>query len=454
MTIESKQIDRMYSQKKFFNIIYDNQINKMGNFIDNQYMRIFQANDDYTKEAKFFYNIDDAIKYLSGRSRLGINTYYNLSLTDGAGGTDTNLTTRSVIALDFDKKDFDDDFSHKDLIDKFKSIGMWYHTLIDSGNGYHAYICIESTTDINKVIKVTQAIGGRLGADNKAMKSTQILRVPFSFNVKDQSQHKQVNILHMYDRSTIKRYNINKLYSRFCENAKFQEATENRVTDYTINNTNIPLCIESLMLEGSKEYSRYNDLQKIVVTLRDRNKSLNEIKALCREWSDKSNYNDNLDYRVEHIYNNLTYVKMNCEGCKHSESCFSRVESDFSFSPEFNILTMCETQTSKLKPNKRKGVKVMESNDLLIYSILKNHMDGLYREELEKELTYKKKCRLSKNILSKALLNLEENSFIAVDIIDRKKFYKVKTTRNKVELTYTISYGATYEAVKGHISTD
>jgi len=31
----------------------------------------------------------------------------------------------------------------------------------------------------------------------------------------------------------------------------------------------------------------------------------------------KKDYNDNLDYRVEHIFNNRKYGSMDCKGCEH-----------------------------------------------------------------------------------------------------------------------------------------
>lgn len=450
--VNHKLIDRMNRQIDFFTMVYDEQMDILGTFEDNQHMRLLQMNDKYSK-VKFFSNVHKAIEDINN-SRCNTNTYFNLSLTDGTGGTESNLKTRSVIALDFDKKDFEEGFSHKDLIDKFKSIKLWYHALVDSGNGYHAYICIKPTNDYKKLLEVTQGIGKRLGADINAMKSTQILRVPFTFNIKDVDNQKHVNIFHIFDRDTIERYDIDRLHKRFCIGTRDnkEQGSGDRVTNFTINNTNIPSCIEKVLLEGSKEGQRYEDLKRIVVTLRDRNKSLGEIQSLCREWSEKSNYNDKLSYRVEHIYNSLKYVQMECESCKDSTECFDKVTSNFDFADEFGVLIMNETQTSKLKSSTRKGVKVMESNDLLIYSILKNHSKGLYRDEIIEELTYKKKCRFSKDTLTKALKSLEDNEFIEVS--GRPKFYKLKPTRNKIELTYKVSYGATYEAVKGNISTD
>ena len=102
----------------------------------------------------------------------------------------------------------------------------------------------------------------------------------------------------------------------------------------------------------------------------------------------------------------------------------------------------------------------MNGNDLLVYGILKNHADGLFREEIIEVLTYKNKRKkietvvLSKNTLTDTLKSLEENRFITVKMIGKRKFYKINEIRTKVELTYNISIGATYEAIKGTITTE
>lgn len=440
------KLDIQMKQKQFFKIIYGDLIQDGNNVIDNNYIRIFQAKDDFNK-VEFFNNVDDLVQYTSNRC-YDINTYFTLSTTTGESGTEKDLIYRSVLGFDFDKKDLGEDFSFKDVLERFKSIGLWYHCLADSGHGFHAYICINKTTDLQKVAEVQKVIGKFLGADLNALKSTQVLRVPYSYNVKDKP--KRVNIIKMFNRDTIKRYSIDKLYNRFC-NAK---DTGDRAIQYTLNNTNIPACIIELLNNGSPEGERYEDLQKIVVSLRNRNKTLADIKQVCKEWAYKSNYKDSLDNRIDNIYNNRKYVSMDCKGCKHSQECWNKIESDFSFKDGEILLNMSETHTSKLKASKRKGAKVMKSNDLLIYCILKNHNDGLTKDEIVKELTYKDKCRLSDKTLREALKSLEENGFIEVNTIDRKKLYKLKDIRTKIELTYNISFGATYECIKGAISTE
>lgn len=451
------KLDIQIQQKKFFKVVYGDLVGDGNNLKENNYIRIFQAKDDFSK-IEFFNNIDDLVQYTTNKV-YDINTYFTLSTTDGESGQEKDLLHRTVLAFDFDKKDLGQDFTYKDVLERFKSIGLWYHCLVDSGHGYHAYICIEPTTDLTKVAEVQKAMCEKLGADKNAIKSTQVLRVPYSYNVKDKP--KRVNIIKMYEKDTIKRYSIDKLYNKYC-NTRDKEA-DNRATQYTLNNTNIPKCIQDILNNGSPEGARYEDLQKIVVLLRQKNKPIGEIKAVCKEWANKSNYKDNIDYRIEHIYNNLNYVSMDCKECKHRQECFSIVVSDFQYSHDDKLITMNETHASKLKCSKRKGAKIMKSNDLLVYSILKCHDDGLTKDEIMQELTYTKKKQvknvaMSDKTLREALKSLEDNGFIEIVKGNPRagipNIYKLKECTNKIELTYNVSYAAAYECIKGNISTE
>jgi len=456
-----KKLDRLdiqIKQKKFFKIIYGRLIGEGGSLKEGQYIRVYQntttnnvdtENKGQLNIVKFFNNIDDLVSYC-GSKMYNKNTYFTLSTTNGQRGREEDLISRSVLGFDFDKKD-SSSLTYKEVLERFKKLGLWYHVLIDSGHGYHVYICIQPTRELRKVQEVQKILCEKLNSDANAIKSTQVLRIPYSFNIKN--DRKMVKIMKMYDRSTIKRYSKDKLYNRYCNNTK-DKYEEDRAIKYTINNTNIPYCINEILTNGSPEGKRYEDLQRIVVTLRQRNKTIAEIKQVCKEWAYKSNYKDNLDYRIDNIYNNLKYVSMDCKNCKNKVECFNKIESDFNFNPGEVLLSMSETHTKYLKVSNRKGVKVMKSNDLLIYCILKNHNDGLHKDEIIKELTYKDKCRLSDKTLRGTLKSLENNGFIESDTSNRKKIYKLKDIRSKIELTYNISFAATYECIKGAISTE
>lgn len=449
-------LDKKFKIKKFLMTLYQESITSGNNLKDNEYIRIYQNNkrnqmsfDEFSKK-EFFNNIDDVVSYVTKKNVYNLNTYFTLATTDGNGGTLENLQYRYCLAFDFDKKDYDS-LTHKYIMNKFNQLKLHYHCLIDSGNGYHAYMMIEKTNDIKLVEQVTKTIAEKLGADLNACKTTQSLRIPYTYNIKDTK--KLVRIIKLYDKETIKRYDIEKLAKRFCRDVKTKTDTNIK---YALN-SNIKPCVAYTLEHGSKEGYNNHDLQRIVVELRKKNKTLAQIKVICAEWNNKNekSWSDNeLNYQVEYMYNNLTHVKFECDNCNKKDNCYSVIETDFNYTDDEKLLTVSETAMKALKKAKRKGVKCMEGNGLVIYGILKLHNQGLYRDEIIKELTYKKKCRFSEPTITKALKNLEDNGFIEVETVCKKKLYRLVNTRNKVELTYNISFGATFECVKGNITTE
>ena len=445
-------IDKQITIKNFFKTIY----NGIG---EEEHIRVYQNNttnllDSTYSKVSFFNNITDLAYTLSEQNNYKYNTYFELATTDDKGGAIENLLYRYCLAFDFDKKDLGEDFSHKDIINLFKLLKIYCHCIIDSANGYHAYIIINKTNKLHMVDEVQKVLCAKLGADKNAIKPTQILRIPLTYNIKNSP--KMVNIVHLEDRNgeLFKPYDIEFLHKKNCN----IDIIGTKNIQYTLNNTNIPECIENILNNGSGEGNRYEDLNKIVVTLRQRNKTLSEIQQIAKEWAYKSNYTDNVSYRVEDIYTNRKYVTMNCEGCSSKENCYSKVVSDFNFSEEYPIIKMTESNQRYLKKSKAKGGKAMNGNELLIYTILLNNADGLSRTELLEELTYTKKkvvknVAMSKNTLTKTLNELEENGFIQIIVgLRNSKLYIPIITKSKENLTYQISYGAIRDVVRGNIS--
>lgn len=443
------KLDRLYERKKFFMALYQEALGDGNNLKENQHIRVFQKNDNFSK-VSFFFNVDDLNNYIEN-NRYNANTYFTLGTTDGEYGTNENLMYRYCLAWDFDKKDFDK-LDSKDIMFFFKSIGLWFHALIDSGNGYHAYMFIEKTNDFAKVEAITKAIGEKLGADEKAMLSTQILRIPYSFNVKN-DKPKQVNIIKLFEKDTIKRYCIDDLYKRFCVDNNTNEQYKN--IQHAFNTLNIVPCVQSILNNGSLEGERNSNLQKIIVTLRRMNKDLKEIHYICNEWNSKCTPSMNeheLKYQVEYIYENVDRCSYDCKDCANKGRCFAVVESDF-FHLDETLLTMSESVIKYCKKS-RKGVRDMTGNELLIYSTLKLHEDGLYTNEIVKEITYKGKARLSEPTLIKTLKELLDDEFIICKRDKQGNFYKINDVKSKIELTYTVGYSATLSCIKKDITTD
>lgn len=452
-------LDKQIKIKRFFKTIFrDIDFSK-------EKIRVFQNNKDNSyNRVLFFTDIDELVSFSTNKSNYNLNTYFQLATLhiNAQDGKEENLKYRYCLSFDFDKKDLGEGFNHKDIVNRFKELKIYCHCIIDSGNGYHSYVMLNKTNDIDKVYEVQKALCERLGADKNAIKATQILRIPYTYNVKG-DKGKTVRIVHLADKHSklFKPYDINFLYEKNCKNTANSIKNDTTIR-YTLNNTNIPGCIESILKNGSEEGNRYKDLQNIVVFLRQRNKDLGTIKDVCKEWAIKSNYSDSLEYRVENICNNKNSLELNCSQCEYQDDCYSKVISDFIYNDD-KILTVSETVMGKLRVNNRKGVKVMKSNDLLVYSVLKNHADGLTIDEVMTELTYTKKkviknIALTEKYVRTALNNLEENGFIEIIKGNArqgiKNIYILKRDRAKIELTYNISYSATYECIKGNISTE
>lgn len=450
-------LDIMMKQKKFFKAIYRN-------ISENEYIRIFQNNkgvnipkDKEFSKVEFFNDIDELVKYCT-TNRFGLNTYYELATTNGQDGTTDNLIKRYSLDFDFDKKDEEDGFDHKDVINRFKALGLWYHSMQTSGGGYHCHMVIEPTDDFKKVEAVQIKLQTLLHADPNAVKMTQLLRVPYTFNIKE-DKPRLVQTMVLFEKESIKPYNIDKLFNRFCRNVCDEQKEEiigNKSTEAIMNTTNIPSCVNEILSKGSLEGERNAELQKIVVTLRRRNRTLSEILLTIKEWNNKCNpplSDHEIKYQVEYLFENLKTVSYNCQECSHNEECFNNVISDFEYNDNDILLDMNEKILKSLRKS-RKGVKSMEGNELLVYSVLKLHTDGLYRSELVKEMTYKGKCRLSENTMSKALKSLVDNNFITSKRDSKGTFYKITNEKTKIDETFTVGYGATLCCIKKEITTE
>lgn len=451
------KLDRAIKQKKFFKVIFGDLIGEGGNLKDNQYIRVFQNKDDFSK-VEFFNNIDDLVNYTSNRGY--INTYFTLSTTNGEGGTEKDLIYRSVLGFDFDKKDLGENFSYKDIIERFKSLGIWYHIMTDSGHGFHVYMCVEPTQDLQKVMEVQKALGKLLGADLNALKSTQVLRVPYSHNTK-KDKAKRVNIIKMFDRDTIKRYDINRLYDRFCR-LNFKD-TGDRLSQYNIKSSNIPLCVKNALENGSEDGFKNLDLFNIVIYLKHKGENISYIKKVACEWNNKNKTQVNknrLDYQIEYIFNNCNGYR--CSNCRYNKiDCKSYTVSDFNLEqygePILNIHTKIGRQC---RNSKRKGVICMSGNELFIYNVLLNNKDlNLNIDEIMELITDRKtgKQALNSRTVRKALKELADKEYIIINKGNPRKgikdTYKINPKKIDNTNTFRLTYFINLAVIWGRITT-
>lgn len=463
-----KLMNKDIKVKKFLKLIYRDFDE------NNEYIRIFQNDNDNNMKEKYFNDIDSVVNYVIGKNKYNKNTYFELATTNGNSGQTEDLLYRYCLGFDFDKKDLGEDFNHIDVLNKFMQLKIHFHALIDTGHGYHAYICINKTNDFEKVQKVQEVLCNKLGADKQAIKSTQLMRIPLTFNVKNTDKVELVKIVGMDDRSDeqFKPYNIDYLYEKNCTIKELNKLdNDKKNTKYILDNTNIPPCIEKIINEGSPIGQRYEDLKKIVVNLRNRNRKINEIISVCKIWADKSNYDKDLKKEITNIYNKLNYApNMECKKCNNKKNCFHYTESEFDFDglhdedgviyPTYQI----EEKISKKIRNKKNGsVNMLSGNEILILSILRNEFEnprpltanGMDFKLLMKTLTCKKVSCLSEKTTKDTLNKLIDKNFILENVGSRnKKYYKINPIRATLDKTIKVSFMATCMCIARNITPD
>lgn len=450
-------LDKQIKIKKFLMTLYQESIVKGNNLKDGEFIRIYQNNKEFSL-VEFFNNIDDVISYVTNKKSSFVNTYFNLATTNGEGGASSDMIKRYCLGFDFDKKD-NPNLNHKEIMERFKQHGLWYHALIDSGNGFHAYMMIEPTRDLDKVDQVQKAIGKILGADMKATLKTQILRVPYSWNVKDVNKKKEVRIISQFDRKTIKRYDINQLCTKFCQTS-FRDESNNVL----YINQSYPPCVQKVLNEGSKVGNRNNDLFNIVVALKHRGQNISQIKYVIDDWNNKNEkLLDNAPNEVERIFNN--YNGFICSSCEDDIKikCKKYTVSDFDLEQHGQpIIDVMNKVGRQLKKAKRKGVIEMNGNELFIYNVLvnnKNFIDMNINTIME-SITDREtnKSALTLKTLRETLKGLEDKEYIEIIKGNSrqgiKDTYKVNQKKVTIDNSFKVTYFINLAVIWGKISTN
>lgn len=361
--------------------------------------------------------MDDAIDYVN-KYKHNFNIYTSLSTTNGQSGEYENLIRRRVLAFDFDKKDLGENFNHKDILRLFNENGIYYHALISSGNGYHVYVLIKDTDDIDKIIEVNAALAKRLGADPNAVKTTQILRVPHTYNYKNNAKN-QVNLMYLATPEKQKAYDLDKLYRQYC-------ITDEKFIKHI--KAAMPYCIGEI-LKGVPEGHRNFCLGRLTAYLKRNSYSQAQAFEIIKEWNTKCNPPEKVNDLQKHFE---AYWKKDYKllGCKTDNPEIQSILSGYcdrfncNKSDQDEIIVIDEKVVElehkhiQLLKNK-KGFK-MNGNHLAVLSILNIYSEGLSTKQIIEQLTstITHKCCMCKNTISKVLGELIDNKI--VDCIEGK----------------------------------
>ena len=450
-----RQIDREYKQKQFFKTLYEpimeyGDKNKIGNNLKNNEQIVICFKSEKGMTQKSFNNIDDIILYLRGNKQLQYcETYFNLHTSTTGNRKTEDLQTCIAIGLDYDKKDFPEGVDIIDYVQgQFKKFHLFYNIVVDTSHGYHFYILLEPTTNIELVTEVTKQIAELTGADTKACKPTQLLRIPYTYNNKKLSEGK---------RELVKLVNIDSKYQR-----KNINSIANRIFKYTNNNKKKSnktfkgtSCKRIEQLTTIPCTNRHEELLWLYGKLLQLGNTEAQIQIILEQFQELNQLED-FEYQVNYLKNYKAYA--GCSGCKYHKECKQYVESDFEYKEGEKLIQTNEKILSKCK---KKGACKMNGNEIVIYGIL-NLFNGkaLSKEELLEEITFKNKKKevinkaMSERTLKETLKNMEEKKILIANTVNRKKYYKISNKRIPQELQLEIRASVVYDVVKGYLTQE
>lgn len=406
-----------------------------------------KSNEEYIKIAirhrynstfgyHYFKLVQDAESYINTNKGL-FDIYAGLATTVEKSGDAKYLGSRNCLAFDFDSKDYKDNIlTHRDIIDAFKSIGLYYHLMIDSGHGYHIYIYTERTTDIERITNLNKRIAEKLGADIKGTLPTQILRVPQTFNYKD-SVTKGVNTV--YKSEKIRPYTLDELERRFARNTVVYNDTKER----KLKSLDSDMYCVAKMLEGVPKGHRNTCLGRITKYYQLKGYSKANVREIIREWNNRCLPPKEFK-EVDQDFERYWETDYKLLGCDFADERLQSIV--FSYCDKYSckyhnrgsMKIDLLTEKEYILDNNYLEDRVMrklKGYDYLVLSILITNENGLNTNQIQEKLTPRRgnnSC-ISKPKLYEVLTNLVEMGYLECTeskLRNQPRFYKVKKLKN------------------------
>lgn len=454
---KAKEQKRTYTLEQYLNILFRHKKS------DEKITLFFIDKQDETKKFNLYYkSIDEAIEDIEKYKGFN-NIFVSLGLTNGNSRKAEDITSRSILAFDFDKKDLGQNFSYKDIINIFKKQGIYYHMLVDSGNGYHAYVLTENADneeDLKKLLELNSTLAQKLNADVNAVKPTQVLRVPTTLNYKDKNKPKRCNLMFISDNDKQIEYNLDNMYNK---NVFKEENTNIKYLKKDI----IPPCIVNI-LNGVEQGQRHFCLGRLTKYFQLHNYSKEATWQIVLEWNTKCKPQQSNIEALEEDFNSFWQGDYKLMGCVCKDKAIQEIINNYcdkyncKKKDKYEIVYLVKPIhyeykiLSKIKPVYRGGRKYMLSgNAIAIISVLKNR-GMINTNQLIEELTstITKKCCMSRPTMINALKELEEMKVIEIIKSSNKNNpdnYRLLDIRCLDSEKATISYHATQRYIDGAI---
>ncbi len=375
------------------------------NAVEKGYLWINNPNTNFSRQL-FFSTYEEGLTLIKKYKRN--NCYIGLATTVTECYKTELLLNRNVIVVDIDEEDL----PISDIYYMCKRIGLFTHMVVNSGRGWHLYFKLEGSYPIKDIVEVNRHITSLFKADMKACSSTQIIRVPFTMNLKVNKYSSIVtnsNPIRGYDLNTLRNHRI----------VEFKKSD----TDIEIDNVEDLFCFNQIVRHGASKGFRNNSLMFISTTCKYAN--LSEHKALQYAYEFNDNCEEKLSKNevkkvVKSIYDNPSFIKPCCIDtgqklcslkCKYKDITSKDIFilSDISLDDKVVGLTkkhIINYQTVKGK-GKKFMLEVLTGTELTVMALLKVCNTKFFTKEDISDF-----LKISKPTISKALKTLKEKNIV------------------------------------------
>lgn len=260
----------------------------------------------FTKFVKSFNEYLEVVKKYRHNYHI-YNSLCTVKELDGKlSGTPSYQRQRRVLYLDFDLKDFKD-VPNADayyFTEKIKNCfpNMFIHAYYASGGGYHFYIAMKPTCDWKSLVNLNGELIRIVGSDPEANKTTQIARVPTSFNLKYKDEEGNYplvkEIVNSYERHPMNGHKgfyttsyIKSLVTMADRNNKAPQEKPLQKFDYTSKdgvldvNCYSCLCNKIAFEQGVDEHERNTFMGRLIYQLLREGKSDAYIHEEIQKWN-------------------------------------------------------------------------------------------------------------------------------------------------------------------------
>lgn len=389
---------------------------------------------------------------------LNANVYFGVfSRIRKSGKAEACSTTRALFA-DFDFKGITLNERLNEVQIRIKNANLPVPSiLVNSGNGIHVYWLLKERAD-SEALGILKAISRATGSDPRVAEKARIMRLPYTFNVKDPATPLWCEVVQA-DYSL--KYDLSVFYEALRDYIRDTKKEPSKGDCEAFRGIQVDKPCVAKMLKGVCEGERNFALGRITKYLQVKGYTKQKAKEVVLAWNRLNNppeaerklLND-FEYYWQEDYKLL--------GCMIDNPELQRILFKYCNRPEcpFTAAIGHMELDNHIKFNNRllNGLDKLTGNDLIVYGVLMRHGEGLSTSLLLEKLTSKATSRLcmSEKTMRKSLNALIENGFVEMlkgnKRAGKENFYKVKV-QGSYGLGYTlVSNGAINGAIDGRVA--